>query len=92
MKLLQNLYNKVFINIVVHSESTNVYVEVCSKKGVINSYEELFDTKNINEEIISFINSFSNESPFYYIAILDTSPSQGAIPTCNKMSLDFTMI
>jgi len=87
VKLLENLYNKVFINIVVHNEVSDVYVEVCSKKTVINSYEETFDTKYLNDEMLSFINSFSSKSPFYYISILDTSPSQGAIPTCSKNEL-----
>ena len=89
MKLLEKLYNKVFINIVVHHESTNVYIEVCSKKSVVNSYEEVFDTKHLSEEMLSFINSFSKETPFYYIAILDTSHAQGAVPTCNKNRLGF---
>ena len=87
VKLLERLYNKVFVNIVVHHESTNVYIEICSKKGVINSYEESFDTKNLNEQMLSFIHSLCKESPFYYIAILDTSHYQGAIPTCNKNEL-----
>lgn len=89
MKLLESLYNKVFINIVVHHESSNVYAEVCSKKGVINSYEELFDTKHLNEKMLSFINSLCKESPFYYISILDNSSYQGAVPTCSKNKLAF---
>jgi hypothetical protein len=58
-----------------------------SKKNVIKSVEQNFDTKFINEKMLTFISSYVNESPFYYISILDTSVSQGAIPTCSKNQL-----
>jgi len=86
-KFLEALYNKVFINIVVGRSKTNVYVEVCNKKGVVDSNQMEFDTTTLNSQIIEFVDSYSEESPYHYISILDTSASQGAIPTCKNMSL-----
>jgi hypothetical protein len=55
-----------------------------SKKNVVKSLEENFDTKFVNEKMLKFITTYTNESPFYYISILDNSTSQGALPTCSK--------
>jgi hypothetical protein len=64
-----------------------VYIELVSKKNIIKSVQENFDTKSINEKMLSFINSYTNESPYYYISLLDASSAQGAIPTCSKNQL-----
>jgi hypothetical protein len=83
-KVFEALYLKVFVNILVKRTGCTVYIELLSKKNVIRSVEENFDTKFINEKMLAFISSYTNESPYYYISILDTSSSQGAIPTCSK--------
>lgn len=83
-KFFESLYNKVFVNIVVKSTSSDVYIELCSKKGVINHFEESFETTKLNQEMIDFVSSFIRESPYYYISLLDFSKEQGAIPTCYK--------
>lgn len=80
--LLQSLYTKVFINIVVGNLKTFIYVEVCSKKSVLKNFHKNFDTTSMNPKIQEFIQPFIKESPFYYISILDNSASQGAAPTC----------
>jgi hypothetical protein len=86
-KIFKSLYNKVFVNIVVERSKTNVYVEVCNKKSVLNNYSESFDTLSVNKKMHEYINSYISESPFNYISILDTSPSQGAIPTCSAREM-----
>ena len=88
-KFFESLYLKVFVNIVVKSSTTDVYIELCSSKGVIDNIEDTFDTKKVSEEMLDFISSYTRESPFSYIALLDTSPSQGAIPTCSKNRLSY---
>lgn len=84
MKFLESLYSKVFVNIVVTELESHVYIEVCPKKDVIQSYEKKFVTLNFNAEMIEFIDSYIKDTPFYYIAVLDNSLSQGAIPSCSK--------
>lgn len=86
-KVFEALYLKVFVNILVKNTQCTVYIELLSKKNVIQSAEETFDTKSINEKMLAFITSYTNESPYYYISILDSSSSQGAIPTCTKTKI-----
>lgn len=83
------LYNKVLINIVVERSKTTVYVELCSKSKVTDTAEEVFDTTSINSEMQEFIQTYVSESPYYYISILDTSVSQGAVPTCGNSKTSY---
>lgn len=81
-KLLEALYTKVFINIIVENMQSVVYVEVCSGKNVLQSVHKIFETTTINSRMYEFIQTYSKESPFCYISLLDKSPLQGAVPTC----------
>jgi len=82
--IFEFLYLKVFINIVLKRTESTVYIELLSKKNSIKSVEETFETRVMSEKMFAFIASYVNESPYYYISILDNSSSQGAIPTCAK--------
>jgi len=87
-KFLEAIYAKIFVNIIVSRTHTNVYIEVCTKNGVVDSAESDFKTITINEEMYEFIKSYTDDSPYYYISIIDTSNSQGAIPSCIKSEMD----
>jgi hypothetical protein len=80
-KLLEALHKKVFINIIVKDACTDVYLEVLSNGNVLNSSEKSFDTTGINKKMRKYIETCIEESPFYYISILDNSALQGAVPT-----------
>ncbi|WP_455756835.1 hypothetical protein [Sulfurimonas sp.] len=84
----ESLYLKVFVNIVVgHSKST-VYVEMINNSGEVDSSsKEIFDAPYLTPAMHEYIDSFTKESPFFYISILDSTTSQGAIPTCNKQDI-----
>ena len=84
MKFIESLYIKVFVNIVVAKESTQVYINLYSKENLTDSFEETFDTVVLNEKMIAFIKSYTKETPYFYISILDHSSEQGAVPTCSK--------
>ena len=84
MKFLESLYIKVFVNIVVAKESTQVYINLYSQENLTDSIEETFDTVALNEKMIAFIKLYTKETPYFYISILDHSPEQGAVPTCSK--------
>ena len=88
-KFFEALYNKVFVNIVVKHSSTDIYIELCSKNGVVDSEQNSFDSLTLNSEIIEFISSYTKETPYYYISILDMSIDQGALPTCSKNRLSY---
>ncbi len=86
-KILEALYTKVFINIIVKSSQTTVYVEVCSNSNVVNTLEKTFDTTTINAKMYEFIKACKKESPYYYISVLDKSAAQGAIPSCDASAM-----
>lgn len=86
-KFFDSLYYKVFVNIVVTRTISNVYIELCSKKGVISNAEDNFETTSLNQEMVDFISMYTRESPYYYISVLDNSKEQGAIPTCAKNNI-----
>ena len=83
-KFFETLYLKVFVNIVVGKSKSSVYIELCKENRVINTDQEVFSTTTINAEMQEFIETYINESPYYYISILDTSDTQGAVPVCGK--------
>ena len=89
MKFLESLYIKAFINIIVSRDETKIFVETFAKDKHLDSYEESFDTLNVNEKILEYLHNFTKQTPFYYVAYLDNSTMQGALPTCvkNEMAL-----
>jgi len=87
--ILESLYLKVLVNIVVQRESTLVHIELCSKKGIVEEVSTEFNTTLFNNQMHDFISEYIKESPYFYIAILDTSIVQGAIPTCEKNKLNY---
>jgi len=88
-KLFEAIYLKVFVNIVAKRFTTIVYIETYSKKGVESSVEEEFETLELDTKMYEFITAYTKESPYYYIAVLDMSHSQGAVPTCSKNRMQY---
>jgi len=88
-KFFEALYRKVLVNIVVKRASTVVYIELYSKKGGIDNINAEFETIKLDEQMLEFITSYTKESPYYYISILDMSSLQGALPTCAKNRLAY---
>ncbi len=87
VKFLESLYIKAFINIVVDKKGTTLYVETYKKEKLHASYEEHFNVFGVDEKIIEYIHNFTKETPFFYIAYLDNSTQQGALPTCLKSEM-----
>ena len=88
-KIIEALYYKVLVNIVIKRASTIVYIEIHSKKGSVDNLHNEFDTIELDEKIINFIQTYTKESPYYYISILDNSSLQGALPTCSNSRLSY---
>lgn len=91
-KFLETLYNKVFVNIVVEGSKTNVYMELCtgnSKLEMIHNTHEVFETNTLSIQMLEYIESYTRETPYFYISILDNSLAQGVIPTCDKGRLSY---
>ncbi len=86
-KLFEVLYNKILVNIVVKYTSSDVYIEVLSKSKIIEHTQKNFKTTTLNEAMLAFIHSYTKESPFSYLSILNMSEEQGALSGCDKKIL-----
>lgn len=84
-RLIKNLYQQVFIGIVVQQTKVKVCVQMRKGKKV---EKELYRSFNISQakpsaEVNNFIKECMDESPFAYVAVLNDALSQGAVPTCS---------
>ncbi len=81
-KIMQSMYLKIYISIV--TSNTQTYVSVHTLKGskVKDLRIENFEGEEVSQRMISFIDTYISESPFYYVSYLDNSSHQGALPTC----------
>lgn len=80
------MYDTALINIVMYAESIHVYIEQVNNKKIKNSHEKIFvlNDSYSDELLYNYIKPFTEDTPYYYIAMLDSSLEQGAIPTCDK--------
>lgn len=87
--LFKFMYDIAFINIVTHSDSIHVYVELLRSKKQKRSDERIFilNESYKPELLFDYIKPFMEDTPYFYISLLDTSFEQGALPTCNKHEL-----
>lgn len=86
-KFIETLYHKVFVNIVVEGMKTTVYLELCrgnEKRELLDSVQDTFETQRVSAEMLEFIDSYTKETPYFYISVLDSALDQGAMPTCDK--------
>ena len=83
-KIFESLYNKVFINIVVGRSTTTVYIEECKKDKVLHNDTRVFDITHVDTKLDEYIKSYTKDTPYFYVSILDNSETQGVIPTCDK--------
>ena len=83
-KIFEALYLKVFVNIILSNTKTTVYIENLSKNSIVSKIEQVFETTSLNTQVYEFISKYIEESPYFYISILNNSTLQGAMPTCAK--------
>jgi hypothetical protein len=87
-KLGEFLYPKIFVNIIINHNTISIYVEKVRKKVILESDEKVFSESTLNKDMIEYINSFTKDSPYYYISVLDISTYQGAISSCMNSEMD----
>ncbi len=89
-KVIENLYLKVFVGIVVSAEKYDVMIEMVKGSDVKERMMKSFPHPGGKGEMQTFIETYTDESPFYYISLLHPMPDQGALPTCSsKRAEDF---
>lgn len=90
-RLFQKLYNRLFVTIVVSGKKSRVYIEKTSSSKelqVLESLQQVFDTQSVDTKMQEFIDSYLEETPYHYIALLDDSQTQGALPTCDTAAFE----
>ena len=80
------MYDTALINIVVYAESIHVYIEQVHKNRLKNATEKTFTLNDsYSDELLhDYIKPYTEDTPYYYVAMLDSSLEQGAVPTCDK--------
>ena len=83
------MYETAFINIVVYHDTIEVYIEMIYKSRVKHSMEHKFvRNDSYKDELLQkYIKPFTQETPYYYISMLDTTEEQGVVPTCDKKEI-----
>ncbi len=87
-KVLESLYLKVFVGIVARHEKHDVVIEMVKGKEVKERIAKSFPTDNGIDKLVDFLKAYINESPFYYIALLNPKGDQGAVPSCKTQELE----
>lgn len=84
-RLIENLYQQIFIGIVVQHNSVRVCVQMHKGKRLEKEISKVFSISNStpSAELNDFIKGYMDESPFTYVAVLNDSMTQGAVPTCS---------
>lgn len=88
-KLFESLYYKVFVSIALTRSETIVYIEYFDRNKVVQNFEKKFETTVFNDKIAQYIKQHTNQTPLHYIALLDPSVSQGAVPTCDAKQMRY---
>lgn len=81
-KIIHRLYLKIYISIVASTSKTDICVHTLKGEKLIDAFFETFQGSEVTEEMLSYVQSFVAETPFYYISLLDNSINQGAMFGC----------
>lgn len=83
--LIKNIYQQIFIGIVVQDTSMKVCVQMRKGKRLEKEISRNFSIFQAtpSSEANEFVKSYMDESPFSYVAVLNDTLQQGAIPTCS---------
>lgn len=82
--LLERLYTKIYIAIIEDGGRITIAVEIYN--GTKKIEDELESFESLKEANV-YVEDIIGESPYFYIALLNTSQDQGAIPTCDKLKM-----
>ena len=76
-KLIERLYLKVFVGVVPSRTGTDVLVELTKGDEVRERVAQHFES---DAEVAEYLSGYLAESPFHYVAYLNSAEDQGALP------------
>jgi len=84
-RLIENLYQQVFIGIVVQQKSVQVNVQLFKGSKFLKEYSKIFVIEDSTPtiELNEYLKNYMDESPYFYISVLNDCSTQGALPTCS---------
>lgn len=85
-KFFKLLYDVTLISIVHTKEEIQIYIEIYYKEKLKASDSKSFTLNHsFKKELLdNYINTFIKDTPYHYIALLDTSKEQGIIKDCSE--------
>jgi len=83
--LIKKIYQQIFIGIVVQHSRMKVCVHLRKGDKLEKEVSREFEISHATPtaEVNEFVKSYMDESPFTYVAVLNDTLIQGAIPTCS---------
>ena len=81
--MLEWLYQKIFIAIVPDGGVYSVKVAVLKQKKLVRKEGKLFEGENAYTQMVAYLQKQIEESPLYYIALLNPEHNQGALQGCS---------
>jgi len=90
-KVMERLYVKIYIGVVVSAQQTSVVVETFKGKVRLQRLNKTLVGEEVLKELEAFVAEQISDSPLYYVALLDNSEEQGALPCCSmKEAQEYT--
>jgi hypothetical protein len=86
--VIERFYRKIFIAIVQDGGAHDVRVVGKKQKKLLYKESRRFEGETSFQESISFVRKYLDESPLYYIALLNPEPKQGALVGCSAHMAD----
>lgn len=77
------LYRKIFIVIVPYGERHDVTIAAYKRKKRLFKETRHFEGEFVFDEIARFVKKYTEETPYYYVAVLNPDPHQGALQGCS---------
>ncbi|MDP3291350.1 MAG: hypothetical protein Q8M43_04885 [Sulfuricurvum sp.] len=86
--MIERFYRKIFIAIVQDGGSHDVRVVAQKQKKLLYKENRRFEGTSSYEDMVSFLRKYIDESPLYYVALLNPEPKQGALVGCSQHIAD----
>lgn len=89
-KFFHILYDTIIVTVIKTTQELQLYIEILHKKTLKDSIEKTFTLNDsFSQKVLyEYIKKFSEQTPYLYITLLDTSYEQGALPTCDKQKFE----
>lgn len=86
--MIEWLYRKIFIAIVSDGGIFDVRFVALKQKKLLEKEGKRFEGEKAFEEMTKYVHKKIDETPFFYVSLLNPTPDQGAIEGCTLHEID----